>query len=173
MCFCTKLCQGHGFRTNEKKVGWKVDVQGRERAYAASDWASLLKRILQAAERLRGVQIENRPAIELMERYNNDRVLAYLDPPYVGSTRSGRKQYACEMMGMDEHLRLLQAALRHKGPVLISGYESELYDCLLKGWHKEVTSSRNQNGDETRECLWMNFEPLHQMRLDEVQGVVT
>lgn len=171
--FCVKLNQGHGFRTSDAKVGWKVDVQGRERAYAARDWASMPERILQAAERLRGVQIENRPAIELMERYNDDKVLVYLDPPYMGSTRSGRRQYEHDMMGMDEHLRLLLAARRHKGPVLISGYESEMYDCLLSGWHKEVTHSRNQAGGETRECLWMNFEPIHQLVLDGVQGVVT
>lgn len=67
--FYIRLNMGHGFRTNGGKVGWKNDVQGRERAYAATDWVNLPERIMQAAERLRGVQIENRPAVELIERF--------------------------------------------------------------------------------------------------------
>lgn len=39
--FYIRLNMGHGFRTNGEKVGWKNDVQGRERAYAAQDWCSI------------------------------------------------------------------------------------------------------------------------------------
>ncbi len=38
--FYIRLNMGHGFRTNGEKVGWKNDVQGRERAYAAKEWCS-------------------------------------------------------------------------------------------------------------------------------------
>ena len=51
--FYIRLNMGHGFRTNGEKVGWKNDVQGREKAYAAQDWVRLPEKILQAAERLR------------------------------------------------------------------------------------------------------------------------
>ena len=50
---------GHGFRTNGEKVGWKNDVQGRERPIFAKDWCNLPEKIMAAAEKLRGVQIEN------------------------------------------------------------------------------------------------------------------
>lgn len=60
--FFIRCNMGHGFRTTGEKVGWKNDVQGRERAYAASYWSRLPEGIIEAAERLRGVQIENRPA---------------------------------------------------------------------------------------------------------------
>lgn len=63
--FYIRLNMGHGFRTNGEKVGWKNDVQGRERAYASQDWCNLPGKIMQAAERLRGVQIENMPAVDL------------------------------------------------------------------------------------------------------------
>lgn len=36
--FLVKCWQGHGFRTNTYKVGWKNDVQGREKMYALWDW---------------------------------------------------------------------------------------------------------------------------------------
>ena len=90
--FYIRLNMGHGFRTNGEKVGWKNDVQGRERAYAASEWMKLPEKIMQAAERLRGVQIECRPALELIQRFNYKKVLIYCDPPYVLQTRHG-KQY--------------------------------------------------------------------------------
>lgn len=81
--FYIRLNMGHGFRTTGEKVGWKNDVQGRERAYAATDWVNLPEKIMQAAERLRGVQIECRPAVELIQRFSYPNVLIYADPPYV------------------------------------------------------------------------------------------
>lgn len=155
--FYIRLNMGHGFRTNGEKVGWKNDIQGRERAYASQDWVHLPEKIMQAAERLRGVQIDNRPAIELMKRFNYPNVLIYLDPPYVLSTRHG-KQYRYEMDN-EEQEELLSIALKHKGPVLISGYESHLYNSILCGWHKEGTTSYSQVCSKKKEVLWMNFEP--------------
>ena len=36
--FLTRCWQGHGFRTSGGKVGWKNDVQGREKMYALWNW---------------------------------------------------------------------------------------------------------------------------------------
>lgn len=36
--FYIRLNMGHGFRTSGERVGWKNDVQGRERSYASQDW---------------------------------------------------------------------------------------------------------------------------------------
>lgn len=161
--FYIRLNMGHGFRTNGEKVGWKNDVQGRERAYAAKDWCDLPQKIYQAAERLRGVQIECRPAVELIRRFNHPGVLIYADPPYVLSTRHG-KQYKHEMDDTEQNV-LLDALIAHKGPVILSGYENELYNQRLYGWHKEETTSHTQVGSKKREILWMNFEPAGQMRM--------
>lgn len=152
------LNMGHGFRTNGEKVGWKNDVQGREKGYASQDWENLPEKIVQAAERLRGVQIENKPAVEVIERFNYSNVLVYADPPYVLSTRHG-KQYRCEMDDK-EHNDLLDVLLAHKGPVLLSGYDNELYNDRLKAWHREETTSYSQVCSKKREVLWMNFEPI-------------
>lgn len=111
--FYIRLNMGHGFRTNGEKVGWKNDVQGREKAYAAQDWANLQDKIMQAAERLRGVQIENRPAVELMNRFNYPNVLIYLDPPYMLGTRHG-KQYRCEMDDAGHEELLYAKCIRKK-----------------------------------------------------------
>jgi len=164
--FYIRLNMGHGFRTTGEKVGWKNDVQGREKAYAATDWVWLPEKIMQAAERLRGVQIENRPALEIMDRFNYKNVLLYLDPPYVKGTRHG-KQYRHEMYSEESHAELLEAAAAHKGPVLVSGYDSPLYREKLSGWHREEHAAYTQVVSRKTEVLWMNFEPARQMDMFE------
>lgn len=128
--FYIRMMMGHGFRTTGEKVGWKNDVQGREKAYAATYWCKTPSVIFEAAERLRGVQIENLPALDLIERFNFPNVLIYADPPYLLNTRYG-KQYRCEMTDAD-HRDLLDVLKAHRGPVLLSGYESELYNDALR-----------------------------------------
>lgn len=160
--FYIRLNMGHGFRTNGEKVGWKNDVQGRERAYASQDWCNLPEKIMQAAERLRGVQIENRPAVELIKRFNYKNVLIYCDPPYMLETRHG-KQYRCEM-STEEHEELLGILIRHKGPVMISGYETELYNKMLADWNRYETKAYSQTGSKKKEVIWMNYEsPVRQI----------
>ena len=53
--FYVRLNMGHGFRTTGEKVGWKADIQGREKAYSAAEWCKIPEKIMEAAERLRGV----------------------------------------------------------------------------------------------------------------------
>lgn len=153
-----KMQMGHGFRMTGEKVGWKIDIQGREKAYAAGQWCALPDVIRQAAERLLGVQIENRPAVEVIRRFYFPNVLIYADPPYLMETRCGRPQYSHEMTDTD-HVKLLETLRDHPGPVLLSGYESGLYQEVLSDWHKETISSTDQKGRPRVECLWMNFEP--------------
>ena len=165
--FYIRLNMGHGYRTNGEKVGWKNDVQGRERAYASQDWVKLPEKIMQAAERLRGVQIENKPAAELIPRFNFSNVLIYADPPYVLSTRYG-KQYRGEMED-DAHNKLLDVLLAHKGPVLISGYDNTIYNDRLHSWHREETTCYSQACSKKQEVLWMNFEPpMQQLKIEGI-----
>lgn len=161
--FYIRLNMGYGFRTNGEKVGWRNDIQGREKAYAARDWCDLPEKIMQAAERFRGVQIENRPAVEVIKRFNFRNVLIYCDPPYVLSTRHG-KQYRKEMTD-DDHEELLDVLLSHKGPVLISGYGNDLYDSRLKDWYRKETICYSQVCSKKREVLWMNFENDRQLSI--------
>lgn len=161
--FVVRCNMGYGFRTSGGRVGWKRDVAGREKAYSAKAWCNLPDIIIDVAERLRGVQIESAPAADLIKKFNSPNVLIYCDPPYLLSTRYG-KQYRCEMTEND-HLQLLDVLSKHKGPALISGYQSEMYDTELRGWHKEFISITDRRSRTREEVLWMNFEPLGQMTL--------
>ncbi len=168
--FYIRLNMCHGFRTN-KKVGWKNDVQGRERAYASQDWCNLPEKVIQAAERLRGVQIENMPAVELIKRFNFENVLIYCDPPYMLESRSG-KQYRCEMNDM-EHEELLKVLLQHKGLAMISGYDTELYRDILSKWERRENTSYSQVCSKKKEVLWMNFKPVNiQMTFEDFGGLI-
>ena len=105
LVFLTKCWQGYGIRISGDRVGWKNDVHGRESMYSLWDWYGLPDRVIMVAERLRKVQIEHRPALEVIRRFDYEDVFMYLDPPYLLHTRHG-KQYKYEMSDTD-HEELL------------------------------------------------------------------
>ena len=162
--FAIRSRMGHGFKTYQK-TGFKIDVFARERSYCVGVWNKMPEVLFEAAARLKQVQIENRPALELIKKFNHDNVLIYADPPYLLNTRGG-KQYRCEMTEQD-HVELLAALADHKGYVILSGYPSEMYDRELRGWRKIERRSYNQNTDPRTEVLWCNFDlPQQELRFD-------
>lgn len=161
--FLVKCWQGHGFRTNGYKVGWKNDVQGRERMYALWNWYRLPEWIIDIADRLRQVQIENRPALEVIKRFSYENVFMYIDPPYLLGTRTG-KQYKHEMTDAD-HEELLKELLQNKARIMLSGYESDMYNEYLKDWKKVYFSSCAEHGKTRTEVIWVNYEAEQQISL--------
>ena len=157
VCFAVKSMQSHGFRMTGNCGGWKKDVHGREYAYAVKYWNELPESIAEMAIRLKHVQIENRPALDLIKAYDYENVLMYLDPPYVWSTRGGRKQYNHEMQDQD-HIELLETVTSSKAKVMISGYDCELYDFYLGDWNKVQVAARAQDNRRRVETLWMNYD---------------
>lgn len=155
--FCVKSLQSHGFRTRTK-TGWKNDVIGREKAYGVRHWNDMPKLIVEASLRLKQVQIECMDAIELIKRFNYEGVLIYVDPPYLLQTRA-RKQYEHEMTSVEEHQKLLETLLNHKGTVVISGYDNDLYNSYLRSWTKAHIQSNAEKGRHRIETIWMNFHP--------------
>ncbi len=163
--FLIRCWQGYGFRTTGNKVGWKNDVQGRERAYALWDWYRLPSWIIEVAERLRMVQIEHRPALEVIQRFNYQNVFMYLDPPYLLGTRTA-KQYTYEMTDED-HEKLLQVITRSKARIMISGYASEMYDDYLKEWIRMEFRGTAEYAGYRTEVVWINYRADGQISMDE------
>lgn len=168
--FLVRCWQGHGFRTNGYKVGWKNDVVGRERSYALKNWYRLPDWCIEIAERLRKVQIENRPALEVIKRFDHDGVFMYIDPPYLLATRTG-KQYKHEMTDA-EHEELLKELLQSKAKIMISGYESDMYNDYLKDWNKRTFSSCAEHGKPRKEVVWVNYSVMQQMSLEDYLEVI-
>lgn len=140
-----RYCQTRG-SCSVYKAGWKNDRAGREYAYAVRYWNNLPEWIATAVERLKEAQIEQKPAVDVIRRFASPDVLIYADPPYVLSTRKQR-QYNVEMAKDAQHEELLAALLAHPGPVMLSGYDNELYNDTLKGWDKLQTPARCEGGD--------------------------
>jgi hypothetical protein len=83
--------------------------------------------------------------------------LVYCDPPYLMSTRSGKRLYQHEMSDVD-HRRLLRVLQDLPCAVMISGYSSVLYAQMLKGWNATSFPASTRGGHQAAEWLWSNFE---------------
>lgn len=139
------------------RSGWKRSGIKRWNSIS-KDWAKVPDSILEAAERLREVEIEKKDALVLIPQYNCGECLLYLDPPYIRGTRK-LWMYNHEFYKPEQHEQLLDIALQHKGSVILSGYDNELYRDILEDkakWHKVRIKGRARNGHVTDECLWMN-----------------
>lgn len=152
--FAVRCWQAFATRTGYK-TGWRHSAQGQA-PNMPEQWSKLPNKILELAERLKHVQIENVPALGLIKKYDAANVLIYLDPPYKTSTRSPGI-YACEMTDKD-HAELLDTLLTHNGKIMLSGYDSEMYRDILKGWRVVSKTASAENGQSKMEMLWMNFE---------------
>jgi DNA adenine methylase len=116
------------------------------------------------SERLRTVEILQRPAFEVIRKWDSPRTLLYCDPPYLPSTRqeNSRRVYGHEMAEV-EHRKLAAVLGQCQSMVVLSGYPSELYDRLYSDWRRVEFDIANhaaggrRKGRE-RECLWMNFD---------------
>jgi DNA adenine methylase len=122
-----------------------------------SRWLGSVEDLPQIAERLLRVQIENRPATEIIRLYDDKSTLFYCDPPYVHSTRGDHKAYGFEM---DDKAHRNLAAVLHKcvGKVALSGYRCDLMDTAFKDWKCiEAPAKYCHSIKQLRqEALWMN-----------------
>ena len=139
-----------GFRSNSNRSG----------TIPAHDWSNYPDVLRQIIERLKGVVIENKDAMEVSLQHDSIETLHYLDPPYVHSTRSskmhGHHGYNFEM-SEEQHREMAEIARELKGIVIISGYECELYsDELFADWYREERASLADGALDRTEVLWMN-----------------
>lgn len=128
-----------------------------------SRWLGAVKALPDIADRLLRVQIENRPALELIKLYDSKGTLFYCDPPYIHSTRGDKNAYGHEMT--DQHHRELAKVLnRVSGLVAISNYDCELMDELYPSpkWFKLIGPEKtiHSTKDKRREVLWTNYDPI-------------
>jgi len=132
-----------------------------------SQWQTGIDGLAAVAARLKNVQIENYPALDVIRLYNDPGVLLYCDPPYVHDTRRLDKTstYAHEMTAQ-QHIELAAALHSHKGLVALSGYPSDLYDDLYKDWFyidmpyesSAIQKNTASTFTERIERLWTNYD---------------
>jgi len=125
-----------------------------------SRWLGGIEQLDVIAERLLRVQIENRPAINVIQLYDSKKTLFYCDPPYIHSTRGDTKSYRFEMNNYD-HEALAETLNNVNGLVALSNYDCELMDKLYpsKKWNKVYAPQKtiHSTKDIRQEVLWVNY----------------
>lgn len=166
-----KLTQGRSGSLRRVRTGWRFFVSPRGSSIGMPGYLSgYVARMAPLVERLHQVTLECRPALDIVEQYGQHaETLLYVDPPYLGCTRSHGDQYRHEMRDEASH-RALAAALRAcRAIVVLSGYGSDLYDReLYPDWHRVALPAATGNGGEARgrtEVLWANVQLGKQLEL--------
>jgi DNA adenine methylase len=125
-----------------------------------SRWLGGVEILPDIAARLLRVQIENRPASDVIRLYDSPKTLFYCDPPYVHSTRGDSKAYGYEMTD-DEHRELANVLNSAKGMVAVSNYDCPLMNELYPAprWRKIVAPARTNHSTKGKrvEVLWVNY----------------
>lgn len=149
-----KCLMGFGTNAHGRKSGFRAN-SNRSGTTPAHDWRNFPDGLVHVVERLRGVVIENRPAIDVMRAHDCAAALHYVDPPYVAATRDKGRDYEFEMTDFD-HVELLAFLRGLSGAVVLSGYRSALYDDALPGWRRVERRALADGARERIECLWLN-----------------
>lgn len=123
-----------------------------------SRWLGSVEDLPAIALRLMRVQIENRPAIDLIRLYDNPETLFYCDPPYSHCTRGDDKAYSFEM-DEDAHRELSDVLHGSKGKVALSGYRCQMMDEMYSDFrrHDALPKMCHSVKEYRQEALWTNF----------------
>lgn len=123
-----------------------------------SRWLGGVEKLPEIAERLLRVQIENRPAAEVIKLYDDADTLFYCDPPYPHEARGDRAAYGFEMSDQD-HMRLAELLQGVRAKAAVSGYACPLYDRLFKKWKRIEAPEKvcHSTKGRRREVLWVNY----------------
>jgi DNA adenine methylase len=138
-----------GFRSNSNRSG----------TTPAHDWANYPNQIQRFTERLKGVVIENRDAVDVLRAHDGPKTLHFVDPPYVHATRqkvTEHHAYAYEMSDGD-HRALAEVLRNLEGFVFLCGYPSDLYDNeLFPDWQRIERKAFADGAAERTEVLWIS-----------------
>ena len=123
-----------------------------------SRWLGSVDSLPEIAERLIRVQIENRPAVDVIRLYDDSRTLFYCDPPYPHEARSDVRAYGDEMSDA-EHTELAGVLSAARAKVAVSGYRCDLMDHLYSGFHRIDAPEKLCHSVKSAryESLWVNY----------------
>ena len=177
-----QLSQGRGGTL--RRTGWRFYRDPTTSSIGMPEYlTAYVQRVAPAADRLAGVTLECRDALEVVTDYGrNPDVLLYCDPPYLAATRSS-SNYRHELGGKAQHRELADALQGCRASVVLSGYDSDLYRDLYDGagWHRVELAAWTGNGirngatktdGDRTEVLWSN-RPIGEPTLFEVAEVLT
>jgi DNA adenine methylase len=150
--FCLCWMSMDGAANTKSGSSWKVKRDDDCRQYGL-----YFDELWTIASRLSTVQIENRPALEVIERFDHQNTLIYFDPPYLNETRAHGNNYTLDT---DYSFHIEAAALLSQaaGYVVVSGYACPLYAELYEahGWQRHDKEAQTNSGGKRIESVWLS-----------------
>lgn len=155
------MAHGTGGARLDRPTGFRVDGRSGT-TNVAGEWADFPSCLARVVDRIRGVCLQTRPAIDLIKDYDTPAALIYLDPPYMPATRSAKSRktegyhtYAHELT-VEDHEQLLQVICASSAMVVLSGYPAALYERHLSNWYRVERAARAHRNSPRTEVLWIN-----------------
>lgn len=160
----------HNFELGSRATGFRAD-SNKSGSTPAHDWSRYPESLREVIARMRGVVVESRPAIQVIEKHDGTDVLQYIDPPYMPETRGLKNKYDLKHryrheMSVDDHEELLGVIRGLKGMVVVSGYATELYETALKGFMRVERQTYADGAQPRTEVLWINPAAAERLRRD-------
>jgi DNA adenine methylase len=159
-----ELCVGNGGVFRRLQLPVFTVINDIDKAVCDSWKKTLCKEISVAAtigkKGDNGVFITNSDAAKFLQwmpySHNNPGTFVYIDPPYLFSTRkTDRPRYQFEQT--DEwHSTLLNECITANCSVMISHYECDMYNDILKGWNKHSFNARTRKSTVV-ETVYYNY----------------
>lgn len=171
--FFIKTWMGFG-GTYHHKRGFKSSIDP-----TGPNTAGVFKRVVENLDwyidRLRDSHIEKKNALDIIEVYGrHEDTVIYIDPPYVPGTR---KKYLYKHEADDQHhVQLLEIIKKCNCKIILSGYESQLYNKELSNWDKmqfkswcSANTNMSTQDRKRTETIWSNFRLCNseQLRMEE------
>lgn len=139
------------------KTGWRHSTTSSQNP--AMGYVNACQKIRSFAKRMQGVMIERLDFRTIIEKYDSDEALFYIDPPYVG-----REKFYAGGFTLEDHYQLGELLNSARGKVIVSYYDDFIINEIYGHWNierhgafKQAVGGQNVGGP-TEELLIMNFE---------------
>lgn len=139
------------------KTGWRHSTSSSQNP--AMGYVNACNHIKAFAKRMQGVMIERLDFRTIIEKYDSDEAMFYVDPPYVG-----REKFYAGGFTLEDHYELAEMLNAVKGKVIVSYYPDPIINELYQGWNieshgafKQAVGGQNVGG-QAEELLIMNYE---------------
>lgn len=127
-----------------------------------SAWLSSVRGLPEVHARLQRVLLLNRPAVAVIQEFDQPDCVIYCDCPYYPDSRAAPTAYGENDMTAEDHEELIEVIKKSRSKILLSGYDNPLYAEELKDWRREDFLSPNHiSGDKQKrvmvESVWMSY----------------
>jgi DNA adenine methylase len=131
----------------------------------ASAWLGAIAKLPEVHARLIPVVVLCSDFQPVMRQQDGPNTWFYIDPPYENCGVPVNPGLYAHGFAREDHVRLLKLSREMKGKVLISGYDNDLYNQMLKDWNKvlvpkasAMTKTKDAAAKPDRvEVLWRNY----------------